>query len=386
MIYPQPYFLQRLSEERNRSDRTERPFTLVVFPVQDTHLDTVDARGLLRSVEHLALTTRRSDLWGRYAKDKLGLILPDTSAVAAKEVISRLAHHLAGYPGSRPVYLAVHEGRYSLIEYPKNLKETVESELSHDARGKPETSRTRKDCPVPPNPLTESGLLEQTSLCPKHRTGNLGARLYVYTKRLIDFVGASVGILFLSSIAIPIAVLIKCTSRGPVLFKQKRVGRNGQPFTFLKFRTMYHDCDQTPHKEYVTRLIQDTAETQEQDGAAYYKLANDPRVTPLGRFLRRTSLDELPQFINVFKGEMSLVGPRPPIDYEVVNYEPWQLRRILEADPGITGLWQVSGRSTKTFVEQVRLDLRYVENQSLWQDMRILVKTFRVFFGTKSAC
>ena len=385
MIYPQPYFLQRLNEERSRSDRTRRPFTLVVFPVRDTNLDAIDASGLRRSLAHLAINTRRSDLWGRYAKDKLGLILPDTSAGAAKEVISRLAHHLGGYSGSRPVYLAVHQGRYSLIEYPRDMKETVESELSHDARGKPEEPGTTRDSPVPPNPLTESGFLEQTSLCPKHRTRNLGTRFYVLTKRLIDLVGASVGILFLSPITIPIAVLIKCTSRGPVLFKQKRVGRNGQTFTFFKFRTMYHNCDQTPHKEYVTRLIQDTADTQEKDGAAYYKLANDPRVTPIGGFLRRTSLDELPQFINVFKGEMSLVGPRPPIDYEVVNYEPWQLRRIVEANPGITGLWQVSGRSTKTFVEQVRLDLRYVESQSLWQDIRILFKTFRVFFSTKSA-
>jgi len=386
MIYPQPYFLQRLNEERSRSDRTRRPFTLVVFPVQDTNLDAVDARGLLRSVEHLAIATRRSDLWGRYAKDKLGLVLPNTSAVAAKEVISRLANHLAGQSGSRPVYLAVHEGRYSLIEYPKDLKETVESELSHDAKGEPVRTGTTRASPVPHNPLTESGFLEQTSLSPKHRTRNLSARFYAFTKRLIDFVGASVGIVFLLPITIPIAVLVKCTSRGPVLFKQKRVGRNGQTFTFLKFRTMYHDCDQTPHKEYVTRLIQDTAETQEKDGAEYYKLANDPRVTPLGSFLRKTSLDELPQFINVFNGEMSLVGPRPPIDYEVVNYEPWQLRRILEANPGITGLWQISGRSTKTFVEQVRLDLRYVETQSLWLDIRILFKTFRVFFGTKSAC
>jgi len=385
MIYPQPYFLQRLNEERSRSDRTRRPFTLVVFPFQDANLDTVDARGLLRSVERLAISTRRSDLWGRYAKDKLGLILPDTSAVAAKEVISRLADHLVGYSGSRPVYLAVHQGRYSLIEYPRDLKETVESELTHDAKGNPERIGTPHDPPVPQNPLTESGFLEQTSLCPKHRTRNLSARAYVFTKRLIDLVGASVGILFLSPVTIPIALLVKCTSRGPVLFKQKRVGRNGQTFTFLKFRTMYHNCDQTPHKEYVTRLIQDTAEMQEKDGAAYYKLANDPRVTPLGRLLRKTSLDELPQFINVFKGEMSLVGPRPPIDYEVVNYEPWQLRRILEANPGITGLWQVSGRSTKTFVEQVRLDLRYVENQSLREDIRILFKTFGVFFGTKSA-
>jgi len=386
MIYPQPYFLQRMSEERSRSDRTKRPFTLVVFHILDTNLDTADAPGLLRSVENLAITTRRSDLWGRYEKDKLGLILPETSAPSAREVISRVAHHLEGYPGSRPIYMAVHQGRYYLIEYPKDLKETVQSKLFLDANERSEGPGTKTASVVRENPLTESGFLEHTCQSPKHGTRNLSARLHVITKRLIDFIGASVGILFLSPFTIPIAVLIKVTSRGPVLFKQKRVGRNGQTFTFLKFRTMYHDCDQTPHKEYVTRLIQDTAETQEKAGAEYYKLANDPRVTPLGRFLRRTSLDELPQFINVLKGEMSLVGPRPPIDYEVVNYEPWQLRRILEANPGMTGLWQVSGRSTKTFVEQVRLDLRYVESQSLWQDIRILLKTFRVFFSTNSAC
>ncbi|MEJ2171006.1 MAG: sugar transferase, partial [Desulfobacterales bacterium] len=177
-----------------------------------------------------------------------------------------------------------------------------------------------------------------------------------------------------------IAVLIKLTSPGPVLFRQKRVGKNGKPFTFLKFRTMYHNCDQTIHRDYVTRLIHSCAEKHDCNGSSYYKLTHDPRITSLGRLLRTTSLDELPQLINVIKGDMSLVGPRPPIDYEVENYRHWQLRRILEAKPGITGLWQVDGRSITTFADQVRLDLRYAERQSFWLNLWIIFKTFKAVF------
>ena len=173
-----------------------------------------------------------------------------------------------------------------------------------------------------------------------------------------------------------IALVVKATSKGPVLFRQQRVGHYGKQFTFLKFRSMYVDNDHSVHKQFVTQMI-----TRELDGArseknqGVYKLTSDKRITRVGRFLRRTSLDELPQFINVLRGDMSLVGPRPPIPYELAAYQTWHRRRLLEVKPGITGLWQVTGRSTVDFDEMVRLDLRYATSWTPWLDLRILLRT-----------
>jgi lipopolysaccharide/colanic/teichoic acid biosynthesis glycosyltransferase len=190
-------------------------------------------------------------------------------------------------------------------------------------------------------------------------------------KRILDVSVSLAAIVFSSPLLLAIAIAIKLTSKGPVLFRQKRVGQFGEEFIFLKFRSMYANNDPTIHKEYIRSLI-----AKQLDGSkGGYKMTNDPRITPLGKFLRRSSFDELPQFINVLRGEMSLVGPRPPIRYEFENYSLWHRRRILEAKPGITGIWQVQGRSRTTFDEMVRMDLRYIRNQSLWLDVKILFRT-----------
>jgi lipopolysaccharide/colanic/teichoic acid biosynthesis glycosyltransferase len=173
-----------------------------------------------------------------------------------------------------------------------------------------------------------------------------------------------------------IAAAVKLTSRGPILFRQQRVGQYGRAFGFLKFRSMYVNNNDAAHREYVKRLIA----SREGGGAAAsgpasFKMVDDPRITPLGRFLRKTSLDELPQFLNVLKGEMSLVGPRPPVPYEVECYRLWHRSRLLAAKPGITGLWQVMGRSRVTFDDMVRMDLRYATSWSIWLDLKILVQT-----------
>jgi lipopolysaccharide/colanic/teichoic acid biosynthesis glycosyltransferase len=190
-------------------------------------------------------------------------------------------------------------------------------------------------------------------------------------KRALDVSMSLMALMFLWPLFLAIAIAIKLTSSGPVLFRQKRIGQFGEEFEFLKFRSMYANNDPTIHKEYIRSLI-----SKQLDGSqGGYKMTNDPRITPLGRFLRRSSFDELPQFINVLRGDMSLVGPRPPIRYEFENYSLWHRRRILEAKPGITGVWQVQGRSRTTFDEMVRMDLRYIRNQSLWLDVKILFRT-----------
>jgi lipopolysaccharide/colanic/teichoic acid biosynthesis glycosyltransferase len=184
-----------------------------------------------------------------------------------------------------------------------------------------------------------------------------------------------------------IALVIKLSSKGPVLFRQQRVGQYGRCFTFLKFRSMYTDNDPTVHKEFTTKLIAGEIKHDPfQGNKAIYKLTNDKRITRVGKLLRRTSLDELPQLINVFKGDMSLVGPRPAMPYELAAYRTWHRRRVLEVKPGITGLWQVTGRSSVDFDEMVRLDLRYATSWTLWLDLKILVCTPRAVIGGTGAC
>jgi len=188
-------------------------------------------------------------------------------------------------------------------------------------------------------------------------------------KRTLDVVLAGAGLVLFAPLLGFIALVIRLDSPGPILFRQERVGRGGERFVLLKFRSMREDAD---------CIVQELLALNEASGPIF-KIRNDPRMTRVGRFLRRSSLDELPQLWNVLRGEMSLVGPRPPLPREVDQYEPWQLRR-LEAAPGLTGLWQVSGRSELSFDEMVMLDLYYVENWSLALDLRILVRTLPAVF------
>jgi len=203
-------------------------------------------------------------------------------------------------------------------------------------------------------------------------------------KRILDIAGSIATLILFSPLFLLISLGIKLTSRGPVLFKQERIGHRGARFTFLKFRSMKCVNDPSVHQEYVRRFISGRIHSG-RGNQGVYKILEDPRVTPFGKFLRKTSLDELPQFINVLKGEMSLVGPRPPIPYEVESYQPWHLRRVFEAKPGITGLWQVNGRSSTTFDDMVRLDLRYARNWSLWLDIKILLRTPEAILSGKGA-
>jgi lipopolysaccharide/colanic/teichoic acid biosynthesis glycosyltransferase len=208
-------------------------------------------------------------------------------------------------------------------------------------------------------------------------------------KRGLDLVGSLLLLLVLGPVFLVIATLIKLTSPGPVFFRQVRVGQDAKPFTILKFRTMFANADHALHRDYVSWFIQSSGQGSQGQGGSdtgVFKLTHDPRITTVGRVLRKTSLDELPQFLNVLTGEMSLVGPRPPIPYELEQYKPWHCRRVLDAKPGITGLWQVSGRSRTTFDEMVRLDLRYARTSCFWTDIKILLATPRAVISGKGAC
>jgi exopolysaccharide biosynthesis polyprenyl glycosylphosphotransferase len=206
-------------------------------------------------------------------------------------------------------------------------------------------------------------------------------------KRIIDVVGAVAALIVSLPLMALIAIGIKCTSKGPVLFRQTRVGYCGKKFTFLKFRTMYLGAVDQTHRDYMKEFINGNNEninmgTQHKP---VFKMTKDARITPFGRLLRKTSLDELPQFFNVLAGDMSLVGPRPPIPYEVSEYDHWHKKRVLDVKPGITGLWQIRGRSSITFDEAVRLDVQYARQWSLMLDFKIMLQTVRAVLSRKGA-
>jgi lipopolysaccharide/colanic/teichoic acid biosynthesis glycosyltransferase len=198
-------------------------------------------------------------------------------------------------------------------------------------------------------------------------------RWYAMSKRLLDLVLAAVGLVLLTPVLMTVALAVRVTSPGPALFRQVRIGKDGQPFTMLKFRSMRADVDDAIHRDYVSRLLTDDV-APEGGAAGVYKLVGDPRVTRIGRFLRTSSIDELPQLLNVVRGHMSLVGPRPALSWEVELYQG-RHRQRLAVKPGLTGLWQVSGRSALTMLQALDLDVEYVTRRCLGLDLAILAGT-----------
>ena len=198
--------------------------------------------------------------------------------------------------------------------------------------------------------------------------------LYEVIKRLIDVVCSFLGVLVLSPLFIIIAIIIKTTSKGPVFFSQKRVGKDGKEFDMYKFRSMVVNAEELKEK----------LAAQNEMSGPMFKMKDDPRVTRVGKFIRKTSIDELPQLWNVFKGDMSLVGPRPSLPKEVAQFEDWMYKR-LEVKPGLTCYWQVSGRNNIDFEDWMKLDCKYVDERNLWIDIKLIFKTVGVLFGDKNA-
>lgn len=194
-----------------------------------------------------------------------------------------------------------------------------------------------------------------------------------YGKRFLDLVMVIGTLVVLSPLLLVIALAIRLSSPGPILYRQKRFGKDGQPFAMLKFRTMRVGSSSQSHRQHVENLIRNNLRPGDL-GADSLKLPDDPRITPVGKILRQLSLDELPQIFNVLRGEMSVVGPRPPLPYEYDLYQPWHKQRLAVL-PGITGLWQVTAHNLVSFDEMVEIDLNYIERVSLWLDLRILVMT-----------
>jgi lipopolysaccharide/colanic/teichoic acid biosynthesis glycosyltransferase len=210
------------------------------------------------------------------------------------------------------------------------------------------------------------------------------ASFYPIAKRWLDVICAAILLVVTAPLLAAIALAIRLDSPGPIIFRQRRVGKWGKDFTMFKFRSMYADADENVHREFVKKYINGTATGSSGTNQSVYKPAIDKRITRVGRWLRRTSLDELPQLFNVLRGEMSLVGPRPAVPYEVQEYSKWHLGR-LAVTPGLTGLAQISGRSGLTFEKIVRLDLEYIQRRSIGLDIAILLKTIPVVLKAKCA-
>ena len=197
---------------------------------------------------------------------------------------------------------------------------------------------------------------------------------YRFLKRTIDIIASLIGLILLSPVLIIVSILIKLESEGPIIFSQDRIGYKGQKFKMYKFRSMVVNAEELKKK-----LVE-----QNEMSGPMFKMKNDPRVTKVGKFIRKTSIDELPQLINILRGEMSLVGPRPSLPKEVKEFEPWMMER-LEVKPGLTCYWQVAGRNDIDFEEWMKLDIKYVRERSFWLDIKLIFKTFFVLFGDKHA-
>jgi len=336
-----------ISIERRRTERSRKPFLLMLLDLGDQFPSEMSGKNLSKIIDALSASTRATDVPGWY-KDNcvVGVMFTEIALDDRGSIVSTMIARLS----------EILRHHLSLEQF---SRVSVSFHLFPD-----DWEGGRKQ---PSNPVLYPDLAKQAN----------SRRISGTLKRAMDIVGSILALILSAPVFLIVAAAIKATSKGPVFFRQKRVGRYGRPFVFLKFRSMAVDNDDTIHQKYVKDLIAGKAESNPSNGssAGAFKLTKDPRITRLGAFLRKTSLDEMPQFFNVLKGEMSLVGPRPPIPYEVESYDFWHRRRLLEAKPGITGLWQVSGRSRVTFDEMVRLDLRYARACSPWTDLKILLRT-----------
>ena len=341
-------FRRMIAIERKRTERSKAPFVLMLLEAAGDRGPKKDAVTLNRVAAALLISSRDTDLVGWY---KNGAIV-----------------------GTLFTGLIVNDKRAVLDTFLAKVSAALQEELTAD-----EFNQVRISFHLFPDDWDHEkpGPPTNTALYPDLISNDKVQRSVLIVKRTIDLVGSSIMLAAFAPLFIIIALVIRLSSKGPVFYRQQRVGRYGQTFTFLKFRSMLVNNDCNVHKDFVTRLIvsNPSGTESEESGANIYKLTNDNRITRVGRILRRTSLDELPQFINVLKGDMSLVGPRPPIPYELAAYQTWHRHRLLAVKPGITGLWQVMGRSSVRFDEMVRLDLRYASTWTPWLDLKILLRT-----------
>ena len=354
-FYCEQYFNDMLSLERKRAERSKKCFLLMLLKIEKL-FDYMDSKTAIKSMEKVLFSeTRETDLKGWYRKGStLGIIYTEVNGIDGDFLKQKICDGLCS-------------------TFDPEIVKTIDIDLYMFPEDDSSNSSGMVDQKMYPE-ITKMGITKKT----QH-----------FIKRFIDILGSISAIILFAPVFMLVPICIKMTSKGPVIFRQERIGQFGKPFTFLKFRSMYVTNDERLHQDYIKRYISSSQSDQQVNGTEQngnvYKITDDPRVTPIGKFLRKTSLDEFPQFFNVLRGDMSLVGPRPPIPYEIEDYDLWHKKRVIEIKPGITGLWQVEGRSSTTFDDMVRLDLKYIREWSLLLDIKILLKTPWVVLTCKGA-
>jgi lipopolysaccharide/colanic/teichoic acid biosynthesis glycosyltransferase len=345
-------FRRMLCRERKRSERSRKHLLLMLIDCKGTTARSVDKPLIEKVAGVVAAEVRETDLAGWFESESVvGAIFTELGESQAAAAIQAIEAKIS-------------KGLHKSFRREQVDKLQIAFYAFPDSWADDGTGRS-VSAPLYPD-LLEEEEKKKTSLI---------------IKRMMDVVGSGAALFAFAPLFLFLSIGIKLSSKGPVFFRQPRVSQYGKHFTFLKFRSMKVANNDTIHKDYVKSFIAGKAAAasgaEGEKKAPVYKITNDPRITAIGRFMRRTSLDELPQFWNVFIGEMSLVGPRPPIPYELEAYDLWHRRRLLEVKPGITGLWQVRGRSSTTFDEMVRLDLQYSRTWSPMLDVKILLDTPR---------
>jgi len=341
-------FRRMIAIERKRTERSKEPFLLMLLEAGSQAGFEMNGKVLKAMASSFLASSRETDIIGWYKEaTTVGVIFTGLALNDKNSILSTILSRVKSMLRDDLLFKQFNQVSLSFHFFP--------DDWDHANSGRPNNAALYPD-------LTNPGNRKRSLLI---------------MKRIIDIALSALTLILCSPLFLIIVLAIKASSKGPVLFRQQRVGQYGQFFTFLKFRSMYVNNDQLVHKKFVTELIVNEAsgDSTSVDSGGMYKLQGDKRITRVGRFLRRTSLDELPQLINVLKGEMSLVGPRPAIPYELEAYQTWHRRRVLETRPGITGMWQVTGRSRVKFDEMVRMDLRYAMSWSPWLDLKILLRT-----------
>lgn len=353
IFYGEAHFLHLLRVERRRTERSGRPFLLALLDVSEL-LTASPHQDIPEKIQAtLNRSLRETDIRGWYEHNRvMGIIFTEMATIDDLSIDN--------------IFHKIHDRLCEGLDKAWIKKISASYHVFPETKGKA-SSKT------PFNMALYADLTKE----------NPGRQALLTVKRGVDIVGGAFAMLLFSPVFLAAAVAITLTSEGPIFFRQERLGLNGKPFTILKFRSMVTNSNPKKHQDYIQKYIGEQENAAVEPGV--FKLSKDSRVTPAGRWLRKTSFDELPQFINVLKGDMSLVGPRPPIPYECELYDIWHWRRLLSCKPGITGLWQVTGRSRTTFDDMVRLDLRYISEWSLWLDLKIIFKTPKAVFGGKGA-
>jgi len=350
-ILEEDLFHHVLSRERKRSERTQESMLLLLLDIGAVEDKSGRENFLAVMSETILSDIRDTDACGWLKTDSLlGIVftsIPDNAVEHSRDTVeSKVREYLQ-----------------------KNLVQSLNEKINLSVLVFPDKRGGKEG--------REWGDKFNPYFYPEIIQKDLGSRVANYAKRVMDIVGSTIGLIIFSPIFLIVSILVKATSHGPVFFRQERLGQFGKPFVFLKFRSMHTNNNDAIHREFIKNFIDNNLknESESRDGTVVFKIQNDPRITPIGNFLRKSSIDELPQLLNVLMGDMSLVGPRPPIPYEVADYGVWHWFRILARKPGITGLWQVRGRSLTTFDGMVRLDLKYIRSWSLWLDIKLLLAT-----------